>query len=163
MRNFHQYGIDTKGRNSGKIKTICPQCNDTRGHKGDKSFSVNLNEGVCYCHHCGYKLYVPDDAEERQRQQRREQRRKASQLPSHFRRPTFDPAKAKLSEKLEKYWTQKRCLAQNLLAELHITEECIKLPGSNEIENCLCFNYFENGVLINTKYRSEERRVGERG
>ena len=60
MRNFHQYGIDTKGRNSGKIKTICPQCNDTRGHKGDKSFSVNLNEGVCYCHHCGYKLYVPD-------------------------------------------------------------------------------------------------------
>ena len=24
MRNFHQYGIDTKGRNSGKIKTICP-------------------------------------------------------------------------------------------------------------------------------------------
>ena len=39
MRNFHQYGIDTKGRNSGKIKTICPQCNDTRGHKGDKSFS----------------------------------------------------------------------------------------------------------------------------
>ena len=154
MRNFHQYGIDTKGRNSGKIKTICPQCNDTRGHKGDKSFSVNLNEGVCYCHHCGYKLYVPDDAEERQRQQRREQRRKASQLPSHFRRPTFDPAKAKLSEKLEKYWTQKRCLAQNLLAELHITEECIKLPGSNEIENCLCFNYFENGVLINTKYRS---------
>lgn len=26
--------------------------------------------------------------------------------------------------------------------------------GSNEIENCLCFNYFENGVLINTKYRS---------
>ena len=154
MRNFHQYGIDTKGRNSGKIKTICPQCNDTRGHKGDKSFSVNLNEGVCYCHHCGYKLYVPDDAEERQRQQRREQRRKASQLPSHFRRPTFDPAKAKLSEKLEKYWTQKRYLAQNLLAELHITEECIKLPGSNEIENCLCFNYFENGVLINTKYRS---------
>lgn len=101
MRNFHQYGIDTKGRNSGKIKTICPQCNDTRGHKGDKSFSVNLSEGTCYCHHCGYKLYVPDDAEERQRQQRREQRRKASQLPSHFRRPTFDPAKAKLSEKLE--------------------------------------------------------------
>ena len=27
MRNFHQYGIDTKGRNSdGKIKNICPQC-----------------------------------------------------------------------------------------------------------------------------------------
>lgn len=154
MRNFHQYGIDTRGRNSGKIKTICPQCNDTRGHKGDKSLAVNLDEGVCYCHHCGYKLYVPDDAEERQRQQRLEQRLKASRLPSHFRRPTFDPAKARLSEKLEKYWTQERCLAQRLLGELRITEECVKMPGSNEIENCLCFNYFENNVLVNTKYRS---------
>lgn len=30
MRNFHQHGINTHGRTSGKVKTICPQCNDTR-------------------------------------------------------------------------------------------------------------------------------------
>ena len=53
MRNFHQRGIDTRGRISGKIKTICPQCNDTRGHKGNKSLSVDLDKGLCYCHHCG--------------------------------------------------------------------------------------------------------------
>ena len=56
MRNFHQHGIDTRGRTSGKVKTICPQCNDTRGHKGNKSLSIDLDKGVCYCHHCGYKL-----------------------------------------------------------------------------------------------------------
>ena len=76
MRNFHQRGIDTRGRISGKIKTICPQCNDTRGHKGNKSLSVDLDKGLCYCHHCGYKLYVPDDAEERLKQQRRDMHRK---------------------------------------------------------------------------------------
>lgn len=38
MRNFHKYGIDTHGRTGGKIKTICPECNATRGHKGNKSF-----------------------------------------------------------------------------------------------------------------------------
>lgn len=70
MRNFHQHGIDTRGRISGKVKTICPQCNETRGHKGDKSLSVDLDRGLCYCHHCGFKLYVPDDAEERRKQQR---------------------------------------------------------------------------------------------
>ena len=48
MRNFHQRGIDTRGRISGKIKTICPQCNDTRGHKGNKSLSVDLDKGLCY-------------------------------------------------------------------------------------------------------------------
>ena len=71
MRNFHKYGIDTHGRTGGKIKTICPECNATRGHKGNKSFSIDLDKGVCYCHHCGYKLYVPDDTEERERQQRK--------------------------------------------------------------------------------------------
>ena len=44
MRNFHKYGIDTHGRTSGKIKTICPECNATRGHKGNKSFSIDLDK-----------------------------------------------------------------------------------------------------------------------
>jgi len=154
MRNFHQHGIDTRGRTSGKVKTICPQCNDTRGHKGNKSLSIDLDRGVCYCHHCGYKLYVPDDAEERERQQRKENYNRARKLPSHFRRPVFDPKRTTLSEKLEQYWTQERCLAQRLLADLHITEERVRLPESSEEENCLGFNYFEGGTLINTKYRS---------
>ena len=154
MRNFHKYGIDTHGRTNGKIKTICPECNATRGHKGNKSFSIDLDKGLCYCHHCGHKFYVPDDAEERERQQLKEKYNRTSKLPSHFRRPVFDAAKTKLSENLERYWTQERCLAQHLLAELRITEECIMLPESHELENCLCFNYFENGTLINTKYRS---------
>lgn len=154
MRNFHQRGIDTRGRISGKIKTICPQCNDTRGHKGNKSLSVDLDKGLCYCHHCGYKLYVPDDAEERLKQQRRDMRRKPAAPPQHFRRPTFDPARMQLSESLERYWTTARCLPQELLRTLRITEETVRLPESNQEENCICFNYFENGTLVNTKYRS---------
>ena len=138
MRNFHQHGINTHGRTSGKVKTICPQCNDTRGHKGNKSLSIDLDKGVCYCHHCGYKLYVPDDAEERERQLRKENYNRARKLPSHFRRPVFDPKRTTLSEKLEQYWTQERCLAQHLLADLRITEERVRLPESNEEENCLC-------------------------
>ena len=47
MRNFHQHGIDTRGRISGRIKTICPQCNDTRGQQANKSISVHLDNGLC--------------------------------------------------------------------------------------------------------------------
>ena len=154
MRNFHQHGIDTRGRISGKIKIICPQCNDTRGHKGNKSLSVDLDKGLCYCHHCGYKLYVPDDAEERLKQQRRDMHRKPTAPPQHFRRPTFNPARMQLSENLERYWTTVRCLPQELLRTLRITEETVRLPESSQEENCICFNYFENGTLVNTKYRS---------
>ena len=157
MRNFHQRGIDTRGRISGKIKTICPQCNDTRGHKGNKSLSVDLDKGLCYCHHCGYKLYVPDDAEERLKQQRRDMHRKPATPPQHFRRPTFDPARMQLSESLERYWTTVRCLPQELLRTLRITEETVRLPESNQEENCICFNYFESGELVNTKFRSGQK------
>lgn len=154
MRDFEKYGIHLPKRRCVKFKTICPQCNDTRGHKGDKSLSVNVDEGLCYCHHCGYKLYVPDDAEERRKQERIEKYKKAARLPSHFKRPTFDPAKVKRSEALERYWTETRCLKQELLDEMRISEQEELMPQSGQKENCLCFNYFEADVLVNTKFRS---------
>ena len=154
MRNFHQYGIDTRRRTSGKVKTICPQCNTTRGHKGDKSLSVDLDQGLCYCHHCGYTLHVPDEAEERRRA---EQRKNARRLPSHFRRPVFAPAHTTLSERTEHYWTVERCLSQQLLKELRITEQKELMPQSGQQENCLCFNYFEGDTLVNTKFRSGQK------
>lgn len=157
MRNFHKYGLDTRGRISGKVKTTCPQCNSTRGHKGDKSLSIDLDKGLCYCHHCGYSLYVPDDSEEREKARRQEQRMKSSKLPSHFRRPTFNPALTRLSEKTERYWTEERHLAQSLLAELRITEQREMMPQSGKEENCLCFNYFEGDTLVNTKFRSGQK------
>ncbi|MCD8093752.1 MAG: AAA family ATPase [Bacteroides sp.] len=157
MRDFKKHGINTRGRSSGKIKTICPQCNDTRGHKGDKSLSVDLDKGVCYCHHCGYTLHVPDDAEERKRQEQIEKYRKSTHLPSHFRRPVFDPSKTRRSEALERYWTETRCLSQALLDELRITQQEELMPQSGKKENCLCFNYFEGDTLVNTKFRSREK------
>lgn len=154
MRNFNKYNIKTNGRVSGKLKTTCPQCNDTRRHKGDKSLSVDLDKGLCYCHHCGYTLYVPDDTEEREKERRRQARTSSAKLPTHFRRPTFDPSKATLSQKTEQYWTQTRCLAQPLLKQLRITEQAELMPQSNQTENCICFNYFEGDTLVNTKFRS---------
>lgn len=157
MRDFKKHGINTRGRSSGKIKTICPQCNDTRGHKGDKSLSVDLDKGVCYCHHCGYTFHVPDDAEERKRQEQIEKYRKSTRLPSHFRRPVFDPSKTRRSEALERYWTETRCLSQALLDELRISQQEELMPQSGKKENCLCFNYFEGDTLVNTKFRSAEK------
>lgn len=154
MRDFKKYGLNTRGRISGKIKTTCPFCNDTRRHKGDKSMSIDLDRGLCHCHHCGKSLYVPDDAEERERQARIDRYRKAAAQPSHFRRPVFDPAKTRLSEALERYWTETRCLDRRLLDELRITEQQEWMPQSEKEENCLCFNYFEGDRLVNVKYRS---------
>lgn len=154
MRDFKKYNIDTRKHSSGKVKTICPQCNSTRGHKGDKSLSVDMDKGLCYCHHCGYKLYIPDDEEERRRQEKITKYKASAKLPSHFRRPTYDPARLGRSERLERDWTETRCLRQELLDELRITEQEEWMPQSQQKENCICFNYFEGDTLVNTKFRS---------
>ena len=57
----------------------------------------------------------------------------------------------------ERYWTTVRCLPQELLRALRITEETVRLPETGQEENCICFNYFENGTLVNTKYRSARK------
>lgn len=154
MRNFHTYGIETRGKCSGKIKTVCPFCNETRGHKGDKSLSVDLDLGAYCCHHCGAKGYVPDDAEECAKADRKERALHAPKLPAHFRRPVFNPALLTLSEQVERYLVEKRHIPQPVIKELKISEETTFMPGSSQQERCICFNYFENDVLVNTKYRS---------
>ncbi len=157
MRNFHAYNIATKGRTSGKLKTVCPNCNETRHNRGNKSLSVDLDSGLCYCHHCGWSAHVPDEGELREKRLKEAQHKHASPLPQHYRRPAFDPTKLTLSEKTEMYLVQTRCIPQHVIQELHITEQTEYMPESGQPERCICFNYFENGTLVNTKFRSAQK------
>ena len=162
MRNFHTYHIEIGRRTSGKLKTFCPQCRDQRRNKRDKSLSVNLDEGLCHCHHCGWSLRVPDEAEERARadrarEQQQQQRRRAADVPQHFHRPVFDPARLQLSERTERYLVETRCIPQTVIAHLRLTEQDELMPQSGERERCLCFNYFEDDRLVNVKYRSARK------
>ena len=157
MRDFHSFGIDTCRRTAGRIKTTCPQCRETRRNKRDKSLSVNLDNGKFLCHHCGWKGYAPDETELRERRQKDEYRQRMHQLPSHFHRPVFDPTHLSLSEKTGHYLVLVRCLSESAIRYLQITEQEEFMPQSGEKENCICFNYFENGVLVNTKFRSGQK------
>lgn len=154
MRNFHTYGIETRGRCSGKIKTVCPFCNETRGHKGDKSLSVDLDLGVYYCHHCGVKGCVPDDAEIHRKAGRSGFPQAAPKTPAHFRRPVFNPSHLTLGEATERYLVETRRIPQSVIRELKISEDTVLMPAGNAQERCICFNYFEDGKLVNIKYRS---------
>jgi hypothetical protein len=39
---------------TGELRTLCPQCGPDRP-RPSKSLSVNLNQGIFYCHYCGWK------------------------------------------------------------------------------------------------------------
>ena len=106
MRNFSQAGIDTGGRTSGKIRTTCPKCKDTRTHPEDKSLSVDLDTGWCHCFHCEANFRVPDSDEERQRQRRldRQQRQHEAQSATRrYVRPSFVEANLNLPASIADY------------------------------------------------------------
>ena len=46
-------GINLK-RSQGSVKTKCPKCSHTRKNKTDDCLSVNIDEGLYNCHHCGW-------------------------------------------------------------------------------------------------------------
>ncbi len=145
MRNFHQHGIDTARHQRQNQDHYCPQCNDTRGHKGNKSLSVDLDKGLCYCHHCGYKLYVPDDAEERLKQQRRDMHRKptapAPALPPSHLRPCPDATLREPGTLLD----HRPLPAAERAPCASPKRRCAS--GEQQEENCICFNYFKNRTL----------------
>ena len=159
MRNFANYQVDIRHRTSGVIKTICNQCLPTRHNKRDRSLRVNIDTGHCHCYHCGADFYVPDDTEEREKAERQaaRKRRAAAVVPQHFQRPVFDASKTTLSDATERWLVETRCIPQSAIAELRITEQEEFMPQFGAKERCVCFNYFEGGQLVNTKFRSGKK------
>ncbi|MFR6181520.1 MAG: toprim domain-containing protein [Flavonifractor plautii] len=41
--------------------------------------------------------------------------------------------------------------------ELRLTEQEEYMPQTGQKERCLCFNYFEDGKLVNTKFRTLQK------
>ena len=141
------------------MKTVCNKCQATRHNKRDRSLRVNVDTGHCHCYHCGADFYVPDEAEEREKAERRAARqRRAAAVPRHFQRPVFDPARTTLSESVERWLVETRCIPQGVIAGLRITEQEEFMPQSGQKERCVCFNYFEDGQLVNTKFRSVDAK-----
>ena len=159
MRNFANYQVDIRHRTSGVIKTICNQCLPTRHNKRDRSLRVNIDTGHCHCYHCGADFHVPDDTEEREKAERQaaRKRRAAAVVPQHFQRPVFDASKTTLSDATERWLVETRCIPQSVIAELRITEQEEFMPQFGAKERCVCFNYFEGGQLVNTKFRSGKK------
>ncbi|MDE6348636.1 MAG: toprim domain-containing protein [Bacteroides sp.] len=166
MRNFSQAGIDTGGRISGKIRTTCPKCRDTRTNHGDKSLSVDLDTGWCHCFHCEANFRVPDLEEERLRRQRRNRQQRLLQAQTATKRyvcPLFVEANLDLPEPIANYLVKQRGLSLQTLRRLKVTGQWEAMPSTTpgapfrDPEPCIGFNYFEEGRLVNTKFRTLQK------
>lgn len=145
MKTFSDYGITLKPHATGKTKTYCPQCRDRRKNKLDKSLSVDVKEGVWLCHYCGWKGCIEKEKKEKQ-----------DDKPKSFRMK-FDKNLTTLSDGMVRYFEEERSIPQAVLTRMQITEESVFFPQTEHKGKGIGFNYFENGELVNTKYRDRAK------
>ena len=158
MKDYSDYDIQIPyGKRSGKVKTFCPKCHMERHDKRDKSLSVDLDKGVWNCHYCSWAGHLEYDEQEKQKwmeQQPWYQRTKIRQKPV-YKKPKPRPH-APMSAKAIA-WFSSRGISEKTLLELKITEGLEWMPQKQGQANTVQFNYYHNGELVNTKFRTGDK------
>lgn len=165
--NWNKYGIEIPyGRTSGHIRTTCPKCSADRKKKYDKCLSINLDEGVFHCHNCGWEGSVAEE-EEFEKAQRieewKKQHKPMKKKIEDYKLPTHTGNNV-LSEKAIDFFAG-RGISKKTLEDMRITEglEMMPRPDNDPGEgfisrNTVQFNYYLNGQLINTKFRTGDKK-----
>lgn len=133
METWAALNIDTRGAYAGQIKTYCPQCHSRRKreHQRERELSVNLNDGVYFCHNCGWTGRV---------------------LPEE----TWTPRAPKPAAPPPTVPTERTLTPTGLhfLAERGISAETARAAGLYDDGKALAFPYTRGGQVVHIKYRS---------
>lgn len=148
MEKIEWEDIEVKGSRSGEKTTTCPNCSHTRKKKTDKCLSVNFNLGKAYCHHCHAVSFEDDN--------RQAESVKVYELPSQDWHNYTS-----LSDGLVKWAEDERRIKQKTLMHFGITEEKQYIPQLGKEQNCIVFNYFEGGKVVNKKYRDGRKNFAQ--
>jgi len=127
-------GIKLKGKRSGTIKTLCPNCSHTRKHRSEPCLSVDIDKGVYNCHNCEFKGGV---------------------IQREMKEYVKPPARLeKLSPKMISWFENERKISNNTLLRAGLTQSVEYMPQKSKEMPVICFNYYRGDELINVKYRS---------
>ena len=92
MKSLRDFGIDLPDRFHGDRKTTCPKCSESRRNKHEPCLSVNGDEGIWKCHHCGWTGTIHEGEHHEYRPQRKIYRRPAYTLGKGLAEGAFSEA-----------------------------------------------------------------------
>ena len=140
LKDKLEYEIDVT--KTGENYMTCPVCSPHRKkeHQKLKCFSFNYDKKVGRCNHCDVVLiekrdYIPEPK---------------------YKKPTWDPQKTKLSENILQ-WFKARGIGIQTLLDFNISQGMEFMPQTQTKAPTIQFNYFENGHLVNIKYRDRDK------
>ena len=164
MKDYRDFGIQIPyGKRGGKVKTFCPQCHNQRRDKRDKSLSVDLDKGLWHCHYCGWSgtltesTYDPSPEGKRKwmEQQPWYRQTQIRQQKREYKKPQSRPAAPMSAKALA--WFKGRGISEETLLAMKVTEGLEWMPQKNGQANTVQFNYYHNGELVNTKFRTGDK------
>tara|TARA_R110000824_G_scaffold120898_1_gene276650 strand:- start:95 stop:1768 length:1674 start_codon:yes stop_codon:yes gene_type:complete len=129
--SFEEVGIYLRST-SGQEKTKCPECSPTRRKQSDPCLSVNIDEGIWKCHHCGWKgslnkkndTYIP---------------------PPPIIKPK--PPKTDIPDKVYK-WFEDRGISQAVVDDAKIGYD----------NRWIHFPFYKDGEVVNIKSRTADKQ-----
>ena len=124
LRNL---GIDLKNKNTGQHTFLCPKCSDERKKKRQPCLSVNIDEGIYNCHHCGWHGKVFNDVE------------------TTYAIPDYN--NTELNDNALKWLTDTRGLSKSTIQRFRLFSE-----GRD-----IGFPFIENDKVVHIKYRSGDK------
>lgn len=152
--NWQKYGIDAPRGNSGNKKVFCPQCHATRHDKRDKSLSINLATGEFNCHYCGFSGCAAEREAWEQNKPWHNYAPIKRQRPE-YRKPQPRPAFPMSDRAIA--WFQSRGISAATLQAMKVTEGSEWMPQKQGQANTVQFNYYHDGELVNTKFRTGDK------
>lgn len=145
-KDYSDFGIEIPfGRKSGHIKVFCPKCRGQRSNKRDRSLSVDLDNGVWKCHYCNWTSGLP----------RHNNTSSLKYQKKEYTKPVLKGS-ALMSEKALA-WFAGRGISMNTLTAMKVTEGKEWMPQKGKEVNTIQFNYYKDGELINTKFRTGDK------
>ena len=154
--NWEKYGIKAPYGRSGNRKVFCPQCHDQRHDKRDKSLSINLETGEFNCHYCGFSGCAaekePWEKEDRPWRNAAPIRREKPVYKKPAPRQDCSSISGKALE-----WFKGRGISEKTLTAMKVTEGLEWMPQKKGKANTVQFNYYHNGELVNTKFRTGDK------
>lgn len=144
MNNFIEWNSLDFKKDSGREKLRCPNCDERRTDKKDKSLVIYHNDGVGKCFYCESLTFRDSD--------KQDYSKKEYTLPEQTWKNY-----TKLSDKLIQWVENERKIRQSTLIDLGITQEKYYQPRHNKEVNNIVFNYFEGEKVVNKKYRTADK------
>ncbi len=125
-----KYELPVNGQDK-EMRLKCPVCPESK-RKNPKDLAVKGDVG--FCHKCNSTFYKYIEVEKKE-----------------YVKPEWGN-KTELSDKVVK-WFENRKISQTTLKHMKITEGSTYMPQLSKEVNTIQFNYFQDGELVNVKYR----------